>query len=79
MARKKHTRRAQRQLVKVENVYPAAIGCALSWLRPELNMRMSFTLSAAQGAAVIVRVKGGGVGGGETQLLQDNLMCSKDF
>lgn len=32
---KKHTRRAQRQLVKVENVYPAAIGCALSWLRPE--------------------------------------------
>lgn len=40
---------------------------------------MSLTLSAAQGAAVIVRVKGGGVGGGETQLLQDNLMCSKDF
>lgn len=32
--KQKNMRRAQRQLVKVENVYPAAIGCALSWLRP---------------------------------------------
>lgn len=52
---------------------------------------MSFILSAAQGAAcgrataVIVRDWGREWGGGEggrgskTQLLQDNLMCSKDF
>lgn len=68
--KKKHTRRAQRQLVKVQKTFIQR-QLAARWA----GMRMSFTLSAAQGAAVIVRERRQGMEEGWGVLKQNSIIA----